>query len=230
MDSTTQRLYFGARRTCLEMLTDRGYEILPSLMTVKLQEFSDEHLEIVNITDKDDNQVFIKMFREAIKPADIKAAFKKFLQEADIEIEKDLELLSAEDKLHLIIVYDPLLGTASTPYKFETDHVGHPFLEVFDVHKLYINPTKHVYQPKWRLMKEKEISDLLQRYEAKMTQTTRVILGSVCIDDPMNRYYFGKPPSKDRRGDVYEIIRDGTSIFYRKVVNKKMNIKTEKSK
>jgi len=231
MDTTTRHLYFGARKTCLEMLTDRGYVIPPTLHTVLFQDFNEEHLELVDIYDKDNNRVFIKMFREFMKPADIKAAFKDSLQNAmGITIQSDLEELTPDDKLHAIIIYDPSLGTSPTSYKFETEHVGHPFIEVFDVHKLYINPTKHVYQAKWRLMKEKEITDLLKRYEAQMPQTTRVILGSICIDDPINRYYFGKPPSKNYRGDVYEIIRDGISIFYRKVVNKKMNIKTERNK
>lgn len=229
MDPNTIRLYFGARRTCLEMLSDRGYEIPPHLQTLTLEEFSMEtDLELASITDKDDNRIFVKMFYDAMKPADIKAACKKFIEEEGVAFDKNLDDLTPEDKIHIIIAYDPLAGSTPSPYKFENQYGGHQLIEVFDVHKLFINPTKHVYQPKWRLMKESEINELLHRYEAKMQPTTRVILGSVCIDDPINRYYFGKPPSKERRGDVYEIIRDGISIFYRKVVAKKMNGKSEK--
>jgi DNA-directed RNA polymerase subunit H (RpoH/RPB5) len=211
------------------MMIDRGYDVPPSLLTVTIDIFDPtQHLEMADITDKDDNNVFVKMFYDAMKPADMKSEVKQFLTESGVDIDKDIEELSPEDKLHLIIVYDPLGGSATTPYKFETEHIGHPFIEVFDVHKLFINPTKHIYQAKWRLMKDKEITELLRRYEAGMTQTTRIILPSVCIDDPMNRYYFGKIPSKDYRGDVYEIIRDGVSISYRKVCTRRMNAKNER--
>jgi DNA-directed RNA polymerase subunit H (RpoH/RPB5) len=227
MDANTHRLYYGARRTCLEMMTDRGYSIPPQYLTVTIDAFNPENdLEMTEIIDTDNNKVFVKFFTDPLKPSDLKTACFKFLEaENAAPTHEDIDKLDATDKIHLIIAYDPLLGSLSTPYKFEIDHIGNQFFEVFDVRKLFINPTKHVYQAKWRLMKESEITELLQRYEAKMVQTTRVILGSVCIDDPINRYYFGKPPSAGKRGDVYEIIRDGLSIFYRKVVNKKMNFK-----
>jgi hypothetical protein len=50
------------------------------------------------------------------------------------------------------------------------------------------------------------------------------MISSVCIDDPINRYYGGKPPNGDKKhGDMYEITRDGINIFYRKVVSKRVN-------
>jgi DNA-directed RNA polymerase subunit H (RpoH/RPB5) len=114
--------------------------------------------------------------------------------------------------------------------KLESDFIGHPWVEIFDVRHMFINPTKHALQPKWRLMEEAEIIEMLKRYEANTSQTTRTLLGSVCIDDPVNRYYGGRPQTKTYHGDIYEITRSGINIFYRKVVAKRMNLKTERKK
>jgi DNA-directed RNA polymerase subunit H (RpoH/RPB5) len=225
MDANTIRLYYGARKTCLEMLTDRGYTIPPPLPALTFDAFAfspEKYLELIGITDKQNKHVAVKMFHTDMKFNEMKVECKKFL-----EIDKDISELDETDMIHLIIAYDPYKA-ATSAHKIEKDHIGHPYIEVFDVHKLFVNPTKHVYQPKWRLMSDKEVTEMLQRYEANMAQTTRVVLGSVCIDDPMNRYYDGKPAGKDRRGDVFEIIRDGICVFYRKVITKKMNFDGDK--
>jgi DNA-directed RNA polymerase subunit H (RpoH/RPB5) len=209
------RLFYGARRTCLEMLKDRGYVVPEQSFWLEEKNFEINE-SISGITDLDGKNVVIYMYDGSEKQTEIEDNVCKL-----IKLDKNLSLRDAKNA-HIIIIYD---ANKVNNTKFETEYIGHPFIEVFDVHHLFINPTKHVYQAKWRLMSESEITEILQRYEAKMAQTSRVMLGSVCIDDPINRYYGGRPPSKERRGDVYEIIRDGVNIFYRKVIAKRMNLK-----
>ena len=130
--------------------------------------------------------------------------------------EKEFNLHSLKN-FRVIIVYNNKIASSA----IEEEYVLHPFVEVFDVNHLFVNPTKHIYQPSWRLMSQKEITELMSKYDARTSLArAKIVLGSVCVDDPINKYYGGRPGV-----DVYEIIRDGTSIYYRKVTSKRMNIK-----
>lgn len=238
MDINMIHLYFGARQTCLEMLKDRSYDVPQHLFCLTEKQFGQSHeknMSIGGITDQQKNKVFIKMFNGKDKTTlfnEILYLINTELKEKDlpkktIDKSTDVEAFVNEIKnIRVIIIYDPRVATAGI-VKLDETYIGHAFIEAFDVHLMFINPSKHIYQPKWRLMNETEITQMLQRYEAKSAHPSRVLLGSVCIDDPMNRYYGGKPPSKDRKnGDIYEIIRDGVNIFYRKVSSKRMNLKS----
>lgn len=216
-------IYFGARQTCLEMLRDRKYNVPDYLFNVTQKEYETipNHHIIREITDQDNHPVFIiikdvaeddkdgffKSIGKIIDPSPLKR---------DITKKDDIMKYITEQSIHLIIIYNSLhySGVGS---KFIEDNIGHAWVEFFDYRHLFVNPTKHIYQPKWRLMNTKEITELLQRYDAN-----RINLGSICLDDPINRYYGGKLT------DIYEITRDGTNIFYRKVAAKRMNLKTEK--
>lgn len=222
MDTSTDAnyLYFGARRTCLEMLRDRGYNVPQQLFNLTEKEYglTNKNTEIGGITDQQGSPVYIKLFDGAKKTALLESIKSLIGRDGEIEL-KELE------GLRLFLIVDIKNNDMNKLYK---EFAEHPFIEVFDVHHIFINPTKHIYQPKWRLMTKEEVTLMLQRYEGGSTSVSPVVLGSVCIDDPMNRYYGGRPPSKGRFGDIYEITRDGVNIFYRKVIMKKMNIGGDK--
>jgi DNA-directed RNA polymerase subunit H (RpoH/RPB5) len=76
-----------------------------------------------------------------------------------------------------------------------------------------INPIRHRYQPRFTLLSDKDSKEILEKFDAKP-----IMLGAICTDDPVNRYYAG------RVGQVYEIVRNGTSMYYRRVVAKRMNL------
>ena len=123
----------------------------------------------------------------------------------------------------LIIV---LVADTKTFIKLDAIYLGHPNLEIFDASTRFINPSRHIYQPKWRLLTDKEISDILKYFEAEATHPSKLLLPSVCMDDPMVRYYRGRPQSPTyKNGDVFEINRGGVNIFYRKVISKRMNLR-----
>lgn len=228
-------LYFGARKTSLEMLKDRHYNVPEYLFSLTEKQFGSEtekYFKISGITDNRGIPVYIKLYEGGDKSslfADILDFLRSQLPETDIPIGKDDETIVKNIKnIRLFIIYDST-GVAQNLARLNETYIGDPnreasFIEAFDVNFMYINPTKHVYQPKWRLMSEAEITEVMQRYEDKSAHLTRSLFASVCIDDPINRYYGGKPPSKDGKGgDMYEIIRDGVNVFYRKVSSKKMN-------
>jgi DNA-directed RNA polymerase subunit H (RpoH/RPB5) len=221
MSAQRIHLYFGARQTCLEMMNDRRYRIPSELYQLTEDDFSfyktgDSLMR--GIYDTTDHEVIVLLTQESSKDAIIKL-ISDYSDEATNE--EELKKLTSH---HFIIICD----ITNKLTQFVTNFIGHPFVEIFDVRQMFINPTKHIYQPKWRLMKDDEITEMLQRYEAKSVQTSRVLLGSVCLDDPVNRYYGGRPASKDRKGDVYEITREGVTVFYRKVISKRINVKPDR--
>jgi DNA-directed RNA polymerase subunit H (RpoH/RPB5) len=196
------------------MVIDRGYRVPAPMMNVTEKDFNmtPQYLEMRGITDpKLELEVRIKLSTQTVK--------QEFMDDLRVFVNPKQKTFDVGkiDQFRLICVYD------ANMLKLD-DYLTHPFVEFFDLHLMFVNPTKHIYQPKWRLMTEDEIIEMLKRYTAKSTQPSRLQLGSICLDDPINRYYGGKPPSKDYKGDVYEIIRDGISVFYRKVVAKRMNL------
>lgn len=229
MDNIPQ-LFYGARRTCLEMMRDRKYSIPPTLFNVTESEFSAEFNEsgrimISGIVDTSGNSVFIEMTTETDKKTMFRNIHSHIANKCHDKISGDNyeNVISNAEGVRVIIIFNRRTVTGNFA-KLINDYMNHSFIEVFDVNRIFINPSKHVYQPQWRLMNEVEINDMLRRYETKSANPTRILLSSVCIDDPMNRYFGGKPPSNGKGGDVYEIIRDGISVCYRRVVQKRMNI------
>lgn len=231
-------LYFGARKTCLEMLRDRHYNVPDYLFGLTETQFNlnkDSYQKINDITDDKGVPVYIFM-SESIEKSALFDGVGAFLKSCGIDFinvkgktVNNEENIKSINGIRLIIIYNAK-DASSSLVKLNETYIGDPnkdasFIEAFDVNMMYINPTKHIYQPKWRLMTESEILEVVQKYENNPTRITKNLFASVCIDDPINRYYGGQPPSKNgKSGDMYEIIRDGVNIFYRKVVSKRMNI------
>lgn len=214
-------MYFMARRTCLEMLVDRKYTVPPHLFNLTEKEFISMRLLTINddIIDNNGNKVHVVMCLEDTRFSLFERIGKLFDVKRN---EDDVVEYVKKNNIHLIIIYNDRSGS---PFKLYEDFVGDQNIEVFDVNYMKINPTKGKYQPQWRLMSDEEVTKILQKLEAGSSKPTRSLLGGVCIDDPMNRYYWGRPMSKDYKGDVYEIIDGGTRVFYRRVISKGMNLK-----
>jgi DNA-directed RNA polymerase subunit H (RpoH/RPB5) len=203
------------------MLSDRKYQIPADSIQLTESQFqinNQQHTTIIGIHDLQKLPVFVILHKESDKSH----LLARIEEVTHTEIETENDLMKIEDKRIIVICDGTKFG------KLEKSFIGHPLVEIFDVRHMFINPTKHIYQPKWRLMSDDEITQMLQRYEARTAQTSRTLLGSICIDDPINRYYGGRPQSRDKKGDVFEILRDGINIFYRKVISKKMNGKGER--
>jgi DNA-directed RNA polymerase subunit H (RpoH/RPB5) len=214
MNTNEDHLFFGARQTCLEMIRDRHYRFPLTLFDVtEAQFFRDKKhttfFDVIgDVVDLNSQVTYIILSRTG-KAAEVVSEMKRF----GLQVSKLEEITG----FHLILVCD---AEPSFVDKFS----GHSNVEVFDVRHIFVNPTKYKDQPKWRIMDKDEINEVLQRYESQVKIPSRVLLGSVCINDPVNRYYGGRPPGKGFAGDIYEIRRDGINIFYRKVISKRMNL------
>jgi DNA-directed RNA polymerase subunit H (RpoH/RPB5) len=240
-------IFYGARMTCLEMCRDRGYTIPPNMWLLTEEEFRTTYYDPSKgvVTDPakvsearsmgkpqylergiiDHTKREVKLFYGGIGLKD-----KEFAQmlKVNLEIDDKTELsvgaFVERSGYHVILLYDERDGT-KLDGKYLREWVGqYTFFELFDIRRIFNNPTKHVYQARWRLLKKDEIRTILKQYGSDGKK--RFMLGSVCVDDPINTYYGGRPPSlePEYEGDVYEIIRDGNSIFYRKVVPTRMNL------
>lgn len=227
------RIYYGARQTILEMFIDRGYVVPEALNQLTEKEFEvmfeKRQMDLSGIVDNLGRPVYVKMIeptRQFHKKDDKLAIFKdvaKYFNSVGmttITDEKTLTTALNEGKVRLIIIYNSR-QPGQLQNKFEEEYITHGFIEVYQVNQIYINPKKNKYQPKFELItNQEEIAKIYRRYDAKP-----IMLGSICIDDPINRYYGGRPAEDGNLGHVYEITRDGTNISYRKVINKRMNIK-----
>lgn len=240
LNAQTIHLYFGARQTCLEMMRDRKYTVPEYLFNLTEMEFGSDfnkYSNISGITDSKNQKVFIIMFNGFDKLTLFLKIYDFLKTELPIdeipEQSKDNELTVKNfTNIRIIIIYNPQVSSKLD--KLDKLYSGDPyqnasFIEAFDVNLMFVNPTKHIYQPIWILMEESEILDIMQKYEARSLHPSRNLFASVCFDDPINRYYGGKPPCKDKKnGDMYKILRDGVNIFYRKVSSKRMNLRDVK--
>jgi DNA-directed RNA polymerase subunit H (RpoH/RPB5) len=212
MESEITQLYYKARMTCIQMCQDRGYTVNPSL---EHTESSADLSIMAGIKDKHSMPVYILVHPNV---SERKRLFDEIAHRTHISNSEEKNVKESISDVRVINIYDSrLIGNR----KLEEDYIGHQFIEMFDVRHMAINPVRHSLQPQFRLLSETEIDEVLKRYGT----TNRLILGSICIDDPVNKYYGGKPDGVNGKSDVYEITRDGLNVFYRKVVSKRMNLK-----
>jgi hypothetical protein len=231
-----ERIYYRARNVCLKMLKTREYTIPASYSNTMTEKefaimFEAKQMDLTGIIDRENRPCYVKFLHpdyQFSKADEKKSLFKeiaKHFSQTVPSVTDDQSLAEAtrDGKLRLIIVYS---AVENGPSKFEKDYINDPFIELHQVHRLSIDPFECKYQKEWRLIhNQKEVAGILDRYDAKL-----LMLGSVAIDDPINRYYRGRPAENGHSAQVYEITRDGINIFYRKVITKKMNLKQGEAK
>lgn len=240
--SDLARTYYGARKTCLEMFLARGYQVPDHHKNLTEKEFEimfdKKQMEITGITDNQNKPVYVRLVepsRTFNKVPDKQAIFKDIAKHfkstgmTPMDNDKNVEEAADQGIIRLCLIYNAQQqGNAQN--KLEQDYITHPYIEIHRVHVIYINPTESILQPKYELITDEiEIAKIYKRYDAKP-----LLIGSICIDDPINRYYRGRPAEKrlDKKGELvdtmahlFKVIRKGSNIFYRKVTLKRMNIK-----
>lgn len=218
------KIYYRARQVCLQMLRDRKYTV-PNFAPLTEQEFEimydAKQMDLSGIIDNNGKPCFVKMLHPDFvwNAADKRRAFNNianyFKNNGHPEITNDEDLTDATDQGEIRLIF--VLQNMDS--KLEKTYVTNPFIEIHQADKLAIDPFECKYQKTWRLLPSTETKEILERYDAKP-----IMMGSVCIDDRINRYYRGQ------LGQVYEINRNGTGVFYRKVIMKKINLKQGESK
>lgn len=216
-------VYYKARVNCIDMLNDRGFKIPPHLYITE-QHFNllymRNTMDIVGIKDKRNKDVFIKFLessKQFNKSVDRSSVFKSIALQYNLTETNLIIKVNAGD-LRIIIIYNSEHGN-KIHSKYEKEYMSHKYMEIFPIKKIKINPIKHIYQPEWMLITDQKlIQNIYDKYSASPK-----LFGSICIDDPINRYYAGRPAEDNKLANIYKIIRNNNNIFYRKVIINTMN-------
>ncbi|CAD7697020.1 unnamed protein product [Ostreobium quekettii] len=187
MDFATR--VYRVRKTCLEMLGDRGYLVPQDELTATLEAFKMKYgeqprkEELTLLIPKMENH------RENI--------FVFFPEEEKVGV---TAIKTIADRMKAENVGRALMVIASklTPFaKATLQQMESKYkIEIFLEQELLVNITKHVLVPEHRVLKDNEKKTLLAQYKVKESQLPRIQL-----NDPVARYY-GMV-----RGQVVRIVR-----------------------
>eukprot|EP00873_Tetraselmis_striata_P035384 jgi/Tetstr1/455648/TSEL_042459.t1 len=199
MDNATK--LFRIRRTCLQMLRDRGYLVSEAELNQTKESFTDkfgdeplrDQLTIL-VCKQDDptDQIFV-FYPDELKigVSTIKTYFNRMKEEG----------------VHRAVMVMP--GTLTSFAKTSLQDISSKYhIEQFKETELLVNITQHVLVPEHRLLMPEEKRALLNRYKVSDTQLPRIQVG-----DPVARYY------GLQRGQVVRIVRPsetaGRYVTYR---------------
>jgi DNA-directed RNA polymerase I, II, and III subunit RPABC1 len=181
------KIYFRVRKTSIEMLEDRGYEVSDEDKNMNYEDFTNR---------LEENAIqLIAVYRS--NP--IKMAYVAFILDAKSFSKKDLVTLKATmdekyvaNEVTVIIVQDK--QTPQIAKELQNDE--YKLYEIFSMKNLMFNITHHEIVPKHILLTHEEVDLILKKY-----QTTRAQLPKLLTTDPVAKYYGMKA------GDVCKIIR-----------------------
>ena len=193
------KIYFRVRKTSIEMLEDRGYEVNEEDKNMNYEDFTNR---------LEENAIQLIAVHRG-NP--IKMAYVAFILDAKSFSKKDLVALKATmdekyptNEVTVIIVQDK--QTPQIAKELLNDE--YKLYEIFSMKNLMFNITHHEIVPKHILLTQEEVDLILKQY-----QTTRAQLPKVLTTDPVAKYYGMKA------GDVCKIIRQspmtGESYYYR---------------
>lgn len=205
------------RRTCLEMLRDRGYAVLDEHITMKKEQFINEFSEPIaaDIRRISRTRLTITTFRIDDESHKLNVHFpfsesaSRSPGELSVEMFKQLAstMESAGVQRGIFVISKPLTTQVRSAMAAWTAEKGVVF-ETFTEAELLVNITQHELVPKHEPLTPDQKSALLKRYKLRDAQLPRMQ-----VTDPVSRY-FGL-----RRGDVVKIIRDsetaGKYVTYR---------------
>ena len=193
------KIYFRVRKTTMEMLEDRGYEVSEE----------DKNMNYEDFTNRLEENAIQLIANHRTNP--IKMVYVAFILDAKSFSKKDLVALKAlmdekypTNEVTVIIVQDK--QTPQIAKELLNDE--YKLYEIFSMKNLMFNITHHEIVPKHILLNQEEIGMILKQY-----QTTRAQLPKLLTTDPVAKYYGMKA------GDVCKIIRQspmtGESYYYR---------------
>jgi DNA-directed RNA polymerase subunit H (RpoH/RPB5) len=265
----TNKLIFSAKRTQLEMLRDRGYEIsdlekpllaeTAGVMTLK--RVYGNNLEKLTQTYVNGNKRTVvwyaddinTMYREAVTGENIEkhnsgsvlAAFCAYHETVREQIISQNENRNGAPPIEFACIIIICASAPQSQFVTKLEELANgesaacriePPIQLFVIHNLLFNPTKHAYVPKHVLLTDAQRAEFYKRTNLKDPKHSHhknlLPLLKVCNifprdnkkkddpGDPIAKYYFAKP------GDIFEITRVNihsdtqlaTEIIYRYVV------------
>lgn len=199
LDNATR--LFRCRKTCLEMLNDRGYLIGQD----DLEESKDQFIQKFSEEPKRDDLTLLAPKQE--DPTDQMFVFYPNEDKVGVKTIKTFaERMKTEGVSRALMVVQANL----TPFAKQclSEMVPKYHIEVFQELELMINITRHVLVPQHEVLDPTEKKTLLDRYKVRDSQLPRIQLS-----DPVARYY------GMQRGQVVRIIRPsetaGRYVTYR---------------
>ena len=175
--------------TICEMLTDRGYNVPEKRMSQRefftLVQTPNYFLTYTKTLEENKSwtmQIFFVIDNGARMGKKEIQAYKKVME---------------KNKVQAAILV--LMNVKITSYAVAEIEESKPayWIEYFPTAKLQINITKHSYQPKFRLLTQKEKQEMLRKFSAKVHQ-----LPKMAVSDPIAKYFAAIP------GDIFEIERN----------------------
>jgi DNA-directed RNA polymerase I, II, and III subunit RPABC1 len=193
------KIYFRVRKTSIEMLEDRGFEVSQE----------DKNMNYEDFTNRLDENAIQLVATHRKNP--IKMAYVVFILDSKSFSKKDLVALKAlidekypSNEMTVIIVQDK--QTPQIAKELLNDE--YKLYEIFSMKNLMFNITHHEIVPQHILLSPEEAEKILKQY-----QTTKVQLPKLLTTDPVAKYYGMKA------GDICKIIRQspmtGESYYYR---------------
>ncbi|XP_045819861.1 DNA-directed RNA polymerases IV and V subunit 5B [Trifolium pratense] len=195
--------YFESRRTLMEMLRDRGYNVSQSDLTLTLSDFRSHFgdfpkLETLGVSvshrSNPSNKVQVVFTgTDDIRKGNLTAIHNQ---------------IANKERLSRLIL---IVQSKMTPYaRKELENCRYK-VEIIKLNDLVVNPTKHVLQPKYEVLTAVEKQELLKKYKIEEKQLPHMLR-----TDPMASYYGLE------RGQVVKISHSGevfnSLVTYRCVV------------
>ena len=190
-------LTFNARKTILEMINDRGYDIPKEYLNIDIETFrylfNNKNCDIIcNHKTFPKKKVYVKFIQiQRIRPTVVRENAKQIIK----------NYLNSEDsELIFVLKINP-----NNSIKKISKEQQFSISEFFWINDLQFNITKHKIQPKFILCSKGETDALMDKYTLKSLQQ----LPHFTKDDPIVKYY------NYNSGSVIKMIRySKTSITY----------------
>ncbi|XP_010533051.1 PREDICTED: DNA-directed RNA polymerase subunit 5-like protein 1 isoform X2 [Tarenaya hassleriana] len=196
MDEEITRL-FRVRRTVLEMLRDRSYNVQESDLNLKRDEFIQKFGNPVN-----KEALFIET-NKGPNPADKMYVFFPVGPKVGVPVVRDVaNKMKADNVLRGIVVVPAAMSAPARAAISQINKILN--IEVFEEAELVNNITEHKLINEYYVLDDKAKKELLAKYRVQETQLPRIL-----VSDPVARYY------GLRRGQIVKIRRsDVTSTDY----------------
>jgi DNA-directed RNA polymerase subunit H (RpoH/RPB5) len=206
--------YTLARRNLLDMLEERGCDVKSyrefSAKEIKLmiQQTQNNKLSTsvemgpldILVKNRYGHQTFVKYRLEKIKAAKSLDSYIQKIYESFLKPEDELIVMIPERSYQISSSFLTLLNNFWNEKGY--------YIQIFGVNQLLRKVVEHSMVPPHRLMTEKEVEEILKKYQLKEDQ-----LPIILRNDPIAQYYGARP------GEVLEITRpsatSGTYLTYR---------------
>jgi DNA-directed RNA polymerase I, II, and III subunit RPABC1 len=200
MDFQDKKILYNVRKTIIEMLEDRGYNV-PDIENLTFEQFmikyTNKNLDIFIYDEAKNKKIYIYFYNELKNFS--KSDLKNIMQKITLEYQ--------DEDINIILLLRDKENSAVTK---ELQKESFKNVEIFLKSNMIFNITHHEYVPKHIVLSPEEENEVLEKYN-----TTRSKLPKISSLDPIAKYYGMKP------NQICKIIRKspevGNYLYYRLV-------------